>query len=80
LTRAIEIIYILPLHGSARTKSTIDEAITFLSQHDESSTVKGFCRYELNVRYTNGDEVRGKFQDKASAIAFLTKLTHENNP
>jgi hypothetical protein len=28
-------------------------------------------RYEVEVRYNNGDEVRGQFRDKSAAIEFL---------
>ena len=30
--------------------------------------------YELNVRYSNGDEVRGQFEQKDEAIEFLRKF------
>ena len=28
-------------------------------------------RYEVGVRYSNGDEIRGQFKDKVTAVAFL---------
>lgn len=31
-------------------------------------------RYEVGVRYNNGDEIRGQFGDKVTAIAFLRGL------
>jgi hypothetical protein len=38
---------------------------------NESRPDAPFTRYEVGVRYSNGDEIRGQFKDKATAIAFL---------
>jgi hypothetical protein len=71
LTRKIECVFVLPLHGSAFTLRAIPEAIAFIESFDESRSVASFIRYEVDVRFSNGDEIRGQFKDKASAIAFL---------
>ncbi len=71
LTRKVECVYVLPLHGSARTLRDPAEAIAFIEAFDESKPGNLFTRYEVGVRYTNGDEIRGQFKDKATAIAFL---------
>lgn len=71
LKRRIESVYVLPLHGRSRTLSDLAEAIAFIESFDESKPENLFVRYEVGVRYCNGDEVRGQFKDKATAIAFL---------
>lgn len=71
LARRIESIYVLPLHGSARTVSDAAEAIAFIESFDESKPCEPLTRYEIGLRYSNGDEIRGQFKDKATAIAFL---------
>ena len=71
LTRAIEAIFLLPLHGLAKTATNVADAIRLVADYHEQARVVGFCRYELNVRYTNGDEVRGSFAAKQDAIGFL---------
>ncbi len=71
LTRKIESVYVLPLHGTARTLSDVLEAIAFIEDFDESTPNTPFERYEVGVRYSNGDEIRGQFRDKATAVAFL---------
>ena len=71
LTRQIAAVYVLPLHGSARTLGDVAEAIAFIESFDESKPDTPFTRYEVGVRYSNGNEIRGQFNDKASAIAFL---------
>lgn len=71
LTRKIVAVYVLPLHGSTRTLGNVAEAIAFIESFDESMPREPFTRYEVGVRYGNGDEIRGQFKDKATAIAFL---------
>lgn len=74
LTRKIESVYVLPLHGSARTLGDVAEAIAFIESFDESKPCEPFTRYEVGVRYSNGDEIRGQFKDKATAVAFLRSM------
>ena len=71
LTRTIQSVYVLPLHGSPRTLGDVAEAIAFIEKFDESKPDAPFTRYEVGVRYSNGDEIRGQFKDKATVIAFL---------
>ena len=74
LTRRIESVYVLPLHGSARTLGDVAEAIAFIESFDESKPDNAFTRYEVGVRYSNGDDVRGQFRDKVTAIAFFVGI------
>jgi hypothetical protein len=67
----IELVYVLPLRGWPRTLGDVAEAIAFIEKFDESKPDAPFTRYEVGVRYSNGDEIRGQFKDKATAIAFL---------
>src|SRR5690242_18305664 len=36
-----------------------------------SFRLDGFVRYEVNVRYSNGDKITGEFEDKSTAVVFL---------
>lgn len=74
LNRSIELVYILPLHGNATEVLSVEDAIAFISGYDESTNTGPFIRYEVNIRYTNGNEIKGKFNDKATAIEFLRTL------
>jgi hypothetical protein len=74
LTRSIRSVYVLPLHGSARTLGDVAEAIAFIESFDESKPCEPFTRYEVGVRYSNGDEIRGQFKDKATAVTFLRSM------
>ncbi|MBI4718188.1 MAG: DNA methylase [Planctomycetes bacterium] len=74
LTRSICTVYVLALHGGVRTLTTVADAIAFIEAFDEITPRGPFSRYEVGVRYSNGDEVRGQFNDKAAAIAFLRSV------
>jgi len=74
LKRQIEYVHVLALHGMPRTCVRITDAIAFIESFDESQPGIEFTRYEVCVRYSNADEVRGQFQDKAAAIAFLQRM------
>jgi hypothetical protein len=71
LSRQIASVLILPLHGSVLEFPTVDEALVSIRQFDDRHAVPNFVRYEIEVRYDNGNTIRGSFKDKASAIDFL---------
>lgn len=71
VSRQIERIIILPLHGTAREWDTIEDAISFIENYDEGASINIFARYEIEVRYNNGNRVDGTFGDKESAVEFL---------
>jgi hypothetical protein len=75
LGRAVECVFILPLHGDSHQLMSVSDAIKFLENYSEDESSPKFVRYELNVRYTNANEIRGQFNSKAEAIQFLRKLT-----
>lgn len=74
LNRQVSSVYVLSLHGISRETQSIEEAITVINQHDENEAIRGFVRYEIIVRYSNGDEVRGTFESKPEATRFLNLL------
>lgn len=74
LSRTIRTIFVVALHDSSFEAISIDDAIHFIDGYDESSTASRFCRYEVNVRYTNGDEIRASVESKLEAIRFLNGL------
>ena len=74
LTRELTKVYVATLHGPICEVSSVDDAVKFIQSYDETQAVKGFVRYEVNARYSNGDKIIGEFQDKSAAIAFLRGL------
>ncbi len=71
LNRRVAHIFVLTLSGSSRRFDSIEDAVRFVSGHDQSAPAADFARYELNIRYSNEDEVRGIFREKERAIEFL---------
>ncbi len=64
-------IRILPLHGTPVELASIAEAIAFIEGYDEETTFGLVAKYEVQIRYSNGDRIDAQFQSKSSAIEFL---------
>ena len=71
IARRIERIVILPLHGRNQAVKTIGEAVDLIESYNEKESPTSFERYEIQIRFSNGNEIKGQFNDKASAIEFL---------
>lgn len=75
LDRQIERILLIPLHGHEREFEAITSAIEFVNQYHEESQPEGkFRKYEILVRYSNGDKIEAAFTDKERAIGFLSYI------
>ncbi|WP_174590586.1 hypothetical protein [Methanocella conradii] len=73
IRRNVELVRVLPLYGRYYEHQTIDDAISFIREYVEDSTSCHVIRYEVDVRYNNGDSVHGQFNGKENAIQFLNK-------
>ncbi len=72
LRRSIEYVVVLSLSGTPHRFSAIQDAVHYISNHDPSTPSSSFVKYELNIRYSNEDEIRCTFHDKDKAIEFLS--------
>jgi hypothetical protein len=71
-SRGIEGVTFIALRGKTFHAVTIKEAINLLTQYQEGSNDSvPFVRYEIEVRYNNGDKVHASFQGKGDALQFL---------
>ena len=61
--RQISSVRIIPLHGLARDCVTVGEAITFIEEYDETAPDGPLVKYEIIIRYDNGDKVDAEFDD-----------------
>ncbi len=50
---------------------TISDAIAFIQDYADEGCSKPIDRYEIEVRYNNGDAIRGMFKEKEPAVDFL---------
>jgi len=71
LDRVIEKVVLVPLYGTLNEFATIDDAIKFLDQHRISENSGDFRKYEVIIRFSNGDRVEGSFGEKVRVREFL---------
>lgn len=71
LDRMIEKVIVVPLYGIQYEFSTIEGAIKFLNQHQTHKHCSKFRKYEVLIKFTNGDRVEGSFMDKTNVKEFL---------
>ena len=77
LGRRITRVVVLALSGTSVQFPTVQRAIRFVEDYDESTPPSEFDHYELNVRYSNGREVRGSFPNKQDCLDYLRMLYRE---
>lgn len=76
LSRRIVGITVLVLHGQPKQMPSVAEAIQYLESYQESRPCSAAAiKYEIEVRYSNGDVIHGIFQTKEDAIRFLRRPT-----
>lgn len=71
IERTISCVIILPLHGQTKELGTLEDAIRFIRKYDEMRPPSSVERYEIEIRYSNGDVISGRFGDKQTALEFL---------
>ncbi|MEG4396136.1 hypothetical protein QUB30_27500 [Microcoleus sp. BROC3] len=60
------------LHGFSQQIATIEQAIEYLHNYsDPQPSPTPVQKYEIDIRYNNGDTIHAIFQQKAEAIRFL---------
>jgi hypothetical protein len=81
ITRQIAVIRVLPLHGIAVTASTVEGAIEGVEMYDETTpAARPLDRYEIQIRYNNGDAINAVYSGKADAIDFLRSFLPDVRP
>jgi hypothetical protein len=71
VTRRIERVIVIPLHGCGTECSSIGEAIAFLSSYESTKSPQAVHKYEIHIRYSNGDKIVAEFTEKPTALGFL---------
>lgn len=72
--RVVERIRILPLFGSSVDFRLIDEAQTYLEDSNRFEVSDTLTRIEIEVTYSNGDSIVGKFNHAVAATSFLETI------
>ena len=63
------------LHGKPRDISTVKEAIEFIQKYDDSTASHPVLKYEIHIRYNNGDTIHAIFDSKTESVKFLHSFT-----
>lgn len=71
VSRYIERILILPLHGQESISNSVNEAIDFLKKYSEDNPKLLLSKYEIIIKYNTGDRIEASFKDKKDSIKFL---------
>lgn len=71
IDRTVRRVVVVPLYGSELGFDAVADALGFLDGHDQSPGSFEFRKYEIIVRFSNGDSIDGTFGDKDAAIEFL---------
>jgi len=71
ISRFIERIIILPLHGQESISNSVTEAIDFLKKYSEDKPKSTLVKYEIIIKYNTGDRIEASFKDKKDTIKFL---------
>lgn len=74
LDTTISEVLVVPIHGVVQILDTISDAVKFIMDYDESTSAP-ILRYEIIVRYHNGEEYAMKCNSKSKAIQFLNQYT-----
>ena len=71
VSRTISGVCVMPLHGSPSVLESVSDAIAFISDYNEDRVKLPVVEYVVQIRYTNTDEVEGRFKEKDGALEFL---------
>ncbi|MDI1234154.1 MAG: DNA methylase [bacterium] len=71
VSRFIERIIILPLHGQETVSTSVTDAIDFLKKYSEDRPKLPLSKYEIIIKYNTGDRIEASFNDKKDSIKFL---------
>jgi hypothetical protein len=73
IERFIVQVIILPLFGQESIANSVIEAINIIKKYEEKKREFPFLKYEIIVKYNNGDRIEAIFKNKNDAITFLEK-------
>jgi hypothetical protein len=71
VVRQINAVRIVPLHGSAKDCVSVADAVAYVASYDETAPTGPLVKYEVIIRYDNGDKIEGQFHDRATTMEFL---------
>ena len=78
LERKMESICIISLYGNPQVFNSVDDACKYILEYNETVTFskESFCRYEIIIKYTNGDKIDMQFKEQQPAIIALKTFVY----
>ncbi|GHV51586.1 hypothetical protein FACS1894216_06010 [Synergistales bacterium] len=74
LERNLESIQVVSIYGKHTMFASVEDACKFISNFKELPSNSRFYRFEISVRYSNGDRMDAQYAERQSAILFLRSL------
>jgi hypothetical protein len=74
LSKMIDSVIVIPLYGTNTEFKDVDIAIAYISNYSADTPARDFKKFEIIVKYTNGDTINASFADKEKAVSFLLYL------
>lgn len=76
LERRLESIRIISLYGDPQVFNSVHDACTYIATTQDciTFTADSFYRYEIQIKYSNGDRIEMQFKEQQSALATLMQL------
>lgn len=71
IERTIRSVLVTPLYGNTESLDDVSEAIKFLREYIQEYGSGELKKYEISVRYNNGDQIDAQFERIEDAIDFL---------
>jgi len=72
LSRRVDGVTVTILHGQPQQISRIEQAIAYIQNyHETQPSIAPVLKYEINIRYNNGDIINAILHSKPEAIKFL---------
>ncbi|MEH2255204.1 hypothetical protein [Nostoc sp.] len=70
--RLVQQVNIIVLHGLSQQAETINNAIEYIQNYSENQPkFAPAIKYEIDIRYNNGDIIHAMFKNKTEALKFL---------
>ena len=74
LSRRVQSVTVIHLFGDQIIFDSVAKAIEGIENYSTSPKMGDFVRFELYIRFTNGDKIDGSFQERKDSIAFLKQF------
>lgn len=71
VVRTVSRVSLLPLHGGSTDYATTEEAIQAIEAYQTPDNLPSWVRWEVSVRFSNGDRIEAQFAESHRATDFL---------